>query len=269
MPIPFRPTALLVALALVSATACGDDTRLPTAYGVSRPPGSITDIGVLGAKAREVPVGDRVLLEGPLMALWSYAEIYDGLVWTLSDTRFAEANPTGTGGVWIRGLVPGTAALTVMGGSLKATIPISVLDTTDAPSPVVVDSVYLIEFERQGQRRYAPQIVLRDTSGRIGSAVIAARFELPGLGPGLQCAMLRTVFGAPTNLWHGDGAAPELSLEGPSGDRIPPDGVVLVQLTLRVPGPFAKRVTVQGRVAPGTPPTTYREGIDTDVLSCW
>jgi hypothetical protein len=176
--------------------------------------------------------------------------------------------PDGMDATWILGLVPGSAVLTVEGGGLRATILITVLDTLDAPTTVVVDDFFVIEYEEGGRWRYAPQIVLRDTAISPQSAAIAVRFELPNAGPSRRCAIRREVSGSPTNLLFGQGIAPELSLEGPPGYRVPADGMAVAHLTLRVPGPFAKVLTLQGRVVSGTPPTALRPGREVDPLSC-
>ena len=264
-----------------SATACRDT---PTAIGqdiLSLPrlpdPAAPTypQPGTIGASARELPVGGRVLLPNALYALLSYEEVYEGITWSSSDPLVVATSPA-TGplvpewmeSIWVLGLVPGSAVLTAEGGGLRATILITVLDTLDAPTTVVVDDFFVIEYEEGGRWRYAPQIVLRDTALSTQSAAIAVRFELPNAGASPPCAMRREVSGTPTNLLFGQGIAPELSLEGPQGYRIPAGGMAVAHLTLRVPGPFAKVLTLQGRVVSGTPPTALRPGREIDPLSC-
>jgi hypothetical protein len=258
----------------LSAAACSDAPLVPSqaAPHPHIPILPAVESGTVGFKVRELPIGGRVMVQGPITSLVSYDEVYDGLVWSSSDARVAALSPTGNG-VWIQGIEPGIAVLAVQGAEgghrMEATALITVLDTADAPSPVVIDDFYLTEYAQGGQWRYAPQVVLRDTSGTIGSAVIASWFELPNIGASRRCAMLRPVYGEPTNVWHGWGqSGPELYLQGPVGYRVPAGATVVAHLTLRIPGPHAKSLTLQGRVVPGTPPTAYREGFDTDLLTC-
>ena len=80
--------------------------------------------------------------------------------------------------------------------------------------------------------------------------------------------MLRTVQGAPDPLFRERYGEFELWLNGPAGYRVPNLAPVVARLTLRVPGPYAKTLTIQGRVVPGEWPTTYSRGVTNDVLSC-
>lgn len=267
-------TVTLAASFAVLAAACGD-APLPTAAPAPNPPTPLSPVvepGTIGVSAREIPIGGRALLQGPLTSLYTWDELYDGLSWSIDDSRIAELSVARSDVVSIRGLEPGNTVLSVYGEQaghrVRGVVFITVLDTVAAPSPVVVDDFYVIEYAVGGQWRYAPQIVLSDTSGRGGSAAIAAWFEMPNVGPSQHCAMLRPVDRAPTNLLHGWGTGPELYLDGPAGYRAPAGSAVVAHLTLRVPGPRAKELTLTGRVVPGTPPTAYREGIDTEVLSC-
>jgi hypothetical protein len=110
--------------------------------------------------------------------------------------------------------------------------------------------------------------VLRDTVGRLEAAVIAISIELPEAGRSPRCAMLRTVTGAGDPLFREYYGDFELWINGPAGYRVPSGQPVVAHLTLRVPGPYAKELTIQGRVVPGAWPTTYTGGIGRDVLSC-
>jgi hypothetical protein len=287
MPMPHPTLRTLVAACTfagvaASAAACRDTPtaidqnilslpRLPDPAAPTYP-----QPGTIGATARELPVGGRVLLPSALYPLLSHDdEVYEGIAWSSSDPLVAATSPA-TGplvpewmeSIWVLGLVPGSAVLTAEGGGLRAMILITVLDTSAAPTTVVVDDFFVIEYEEGGRWRYAPQIVIRDTALSPQSAAIAVRFELPNAGSSPPCAMRREVSGTPTNLLFGQGIAPELSLEGPPGYRIPAGGMAVAHLTLRVPGPFAKVLTLQGRVVSGTPPTALRPGRETDPLSC-
>jgi hypothetical protein len=153
---------------------------------------------------------------------------------------------------------------------VRAIVPITVLDTLQtAPSPVVVEDFYFIEVDAgDGNWGYAPHLVLRDTVGRFEAALINISFDLPGAGRSPPCSMLRTVTGTPDPVFRERYGDFELWINGPAGYRVPSGALGVAHLTLRVPGPYAKQLTIQGRVAPGEWPTTYTGGIANDVLSC-
>ena len=263
-----RNLTLVAVCSLVSLAACGDASTPP------RPPAQATSLpprnGTIGVAAREIPVGARVTLQGSL-ATSPYLDAVAGpYAWSTRDPSVAIANP-GMGPVsWILGVNPGVTELYVDASGVRATVPITVLDTLQsAPSPVVVEDFHVIEFGGEGGNwGYAPQLVLRDTVGRLEAAVIAISIELPEAGRSPRCAMLRTVTGAGDPLFRETYGEFELWINGPSGYRARRDQPVVAHLTLRVPGPYAKELTLQGRVVPGDWPTTYTAGVTGDVLSC-
>jgi hypothetical protein len=268
MCIPMRNVAFVAACSLLSLAACGDGVTPPppSAEATSLPPRS----GTIGVAAREIPLGGRVTLQGPLVTSPYLDEVPGPYAWSTRDPSVAVANP-GSGLVsWILGVKPGITELYVDANGVRATVPITVLDTLQsAPSPVVVEDFYVIEFGGEGGNwGYAPQLVLRDTVGRLEAAVIAISIELPEAGRSPRCAMLRTVTGAGDPLFREYYGDFELWINGPGGYRAPRDQPVIAHLTLRVPGPYAKELTIKGRVVPGDWPTTYSAGATGDVLSC-
>ena len=268
---PLIPFA--VAVALASAAGCSDapTSNLPSTALTGAPAGSSPALpqanGTLGFAAREIPVGQRVLLAGPLISSDRNTAISTPLSWRTTDPAVVSLSPT-QAVAWALGLEPGTSVVTVTGGSLAANIPITVLDVTTAPAPVVVEDFYVIEFGGAGGWGYAPQFVLRDSSGKAGSAVIGVSFDLPGAGLSPRCAMLRPVGAQKMELFHESYGDFELYVDGASMYRVPAGMPVVAHLTLRVPGPYAKELTLEGRVVPGTAPTTYSAGAVDDVLSC-
>lgn len=247
--------------------ACADSVTPPEPSAQST---ALPREGTIGVAGREIPVGASVRLQGPL-AISRYLEPVAGpYSWSTRDPSVALSSPGAGLGSLVRGLSPGATELYVDASGVRATVPIKVLDTLRAaPSPVVIEDFYFSEVDAgAGTWGYAPQLVLRDTVGRLEAAVISVSFELPGAGRTPVCAMLRTVTGAPDSLFHERYGDFELWINGPAGYRVPSGTPVVAHLTLRVPGPYAKELTIQGRVVPGEWPTTYTGGIANDVLSC-
>lgn len=264
----------VLAGALAAATACSDapTTSEPSTLLTGAPAGSSPALpqanGTLGFAAREIPVGARLLLQGPLVSSDRYTAISSPLTWRTTDPTIVALAPTQSV-AWVTGVRPGIGVVSVTGGALASNVPITVLGLTSAPGPVVVEDFYVIEFGGEGGWGYAPQFVLRDSSGKGGSAVIGLSMDLPDAGgPSPRCAMLRPVGTQPTELFHEEYGDFELSYNGSATYRVPAGKPVVAHLTLRVPGPFAKELTLEGRVVPGTWPTTYSGRVVEDVLSC-
>lgn len=262
---------LLAAGILVAAVACGDAPTTSAPQSIpSIPPGDTPPIpalgpGTIGVATLEIPVGTSVVLRGPLVSQSSGAVDDGTLTWLLSDSAVAKLHGPNSGTRILDGNKAGTTELTITGSRLQAKVRITVLDTTAAQSPVVVDDFHLIEIPDEDGVIYAPQLVLRDTSGRGASAVIGLWLEIPSVGGTTRCAMLRPIGRLPTELFH-DGDVGTLLLGWAS--HLANDSPVIAHVALRVPGPLAKEITVvAGRAAPGGWPPN-RAGSNEDVLSC-
>jgi hypothetical protein len=218
----------------------------------------------MGVTQREIPVGGRVLFAAPIYN--GSDEDWGPLTGDLSDQGVAawrELSPTS--GV-VEARTPGTSQMTVTGTRMKASVQIAVLDTSDAPSPIVVDDFHVIEVQDADEFAYAPRIVLRDTSGAAESAVIGIWFEIPQEGRTPRCAALRPVGSGSTEILRDYYGRFEVMLPV-TARRITTDQPVIAHLTLRVPGPFAKEVTLAGRIVPGDWPANRSLSND-DVMSC-
>ena len=272
MPLSSRSRLVVTVLALWLAPASGcSDLAAPESNQQSRSGQSVAtpaNAG-LGFLAREIPVGTSVLLWGPLVSLDTHFMIPGAITWSSNYPEVAGIGWSDANGAEVRGLNPGTAQITAAAPGGVAHVAVTVLAETANPSPIVVDDFYVIEFGGDaGGWGYAPQFVLRDTTGRGGSAVIGVWFELPGPnGRTPRCAMLRPVGAQPMELFHEAYGDFELWLSGASGDRATAGRNVVAHLTLRVPGPYAKELVLSGRMVPGDLPTTY-SGQGPDVLSC-
>ena len=256
---------------LTASTACSD-LAAPTVSQQSvagqSPPKVVN--ATIGFQAREIPVGTTVNLWGQLVSLDTHMAISGSVTWSSDNAEVATVSAASTQEAQVRGLRPGTAHITASTPGGVAQVAITVLAETTGPSPVVVDDFYVIEFGGEEGWGYAPQFVLRDTSGQQQSAVIGVSFDLPAAGgPSPRCAMLRPLAAQPMELFHESYGDYELWLNGPVGYRAPAGESAVAHLTLRVPGPYAKQLTLTGRIVRGGSfPTTYSSGWGRDVLSC-
>jgi hypothetical protein len=261
--LPRRPTTgldlrvLLLACSLIAtAIGCGD-AATSTPASSHKSPIVPAENGTFGFQAREIPIGQKMLLGGTLVSTSTGNVLYGSLTWSSSDSAivgFGASYDAQHGRVL--GLTPGRATVTATSVGGRANIPVTVLDTTSAPSPVVVDSFYVIEFGGNGDWSYLPWFVLHDASGKGTSAVIGVSLELPGLSPSPRCAMLRPVEAQPLPLLRTGYGYPEIPVPVYPGYRVPAGAEVVAHLTLRVPGPHATELTLKGSVVPGDVPET-------------
>lgn len=172
---------------------------------------------------------------------------------------------------YVVGVRPGTTIVEGAAEGATATISVTVLAPAPASavSPVVVDFRMLEVQYSPGSNfwSYAPELVLRDTTGRGGTAVIALSVDLPGLGTPPICHMLRPVGSSPTEVFHETYGDFELTMDGGGGARVSGTEAI-AHITLRIPGPAAMTIDVRGPIVPGSLPTTYTGGSLADVLSC-
>jgi hypothetical protein len=262
-----RTTRSLLPLvaALLAPTACGDATTTPAAVQTqsAAPPAPPLWFGSIGARALEIPLGERVFLTGPVY--WGYNEDYSDLVGIVDDSSVATWRRLGPQSGFVEAGRAGTTYLTLRGTHAQAKLPVTVLERTSAPAPVVVD-FSVIEIQESDQFGYTPQIVVRDTSGRGESAVIGVWFEHPSFGRTQRCAMVRRITRDSTPVFHDAYGDFELWFPAVTG-RLSDFDPVIAHVTLRAPGPSATELTVAGRVVRGDWPP-YRSSTIADALSC-
>jgi hypothetical protein len=104
---------------------------------------------------------------------------------------------------------------------------------------------------------YVPQLVLRDSSVREGSAVIAARFDMPALaGPLPSCAMNRPIgLFADVPIFHAL-YYDEYEIMIGRSDRSA-TGEVVAHLTVRTPEGTAATLILRGPIDQGAIPANY------------
>ena len=229
-----------------------------------------------GQAAREILVNTHLVAHGP----WdSSTDNWPATTWRSGDPSIATVEPW-TSSPWgnpqfgyVVGIRPGTTVVEGTGGGATATIAVTVLAPAPASavSPVVVDFRMLeLEFGAPGSNSwyYAPELVLRDTTGRGGTAVIALSVDLPGIGTSFPCHMLRPVGSSPTEVLHESHGQFEFSFYDLDSAARASGTETVAHITLRIPGPAAMTIDVRGPIVPGSRPTTYTGGYAGDVLSC-
>jgi hypothetical protein len=245
---------------LAGVTACLDDPL--TSSGRAQPPSQppalpevvIPAMGDVTVDVTELvlPVGDSALLRGPLRRKSDGMALPDVSTASSDDASVLQLTAAGVETYRVRALRAGRTGVTLQQFGRTFTVPVQVLDTTAAPSPVVVARFGVREFGSAPPFAYAPMIELRDTSAVGPSHAIGVWFELPDGSRTPRCrfilpvdATTRELF--PTVIGDYDGLY-SLFIDVPATYRIPRRQPIVAHLTLRVPGPFAKELVVQGEV---------------------
>ena len=275
--VEFAPDALLAPSTTYALTAngvanlAGTPLAAPTSIPFTTSATAPTTIVPRGQAAREIPVNSHFLAFGPWEAGTGNAL---PTVWRSRDPSIATASSWGnsqTDGEVV-GIRPGTTVVegTTQGGTVTISVTVLAPAPASAVSPVIVDFRMLeLQSASPGSNSwyYAPELVLRDTTGRGATAIIALSVDLPGLGGSPTCHMLRPVGSSPTEVFHESYGDFELTIDGGAGTRVSGTEAV-AHITLRIPGPAAMTIDVRGPIVPGSPPTTYTGGYLADVLSC-
>jgi len=249
----------------------GTPLAAPTSTSFTTSATAPTTIVPRGQAAREILVNSHFLAFGPWEAGTGNAL---PTVWRSRDPSIATATSWGnsqTDGEVV-GIRPGTTIVegTTQGGTVTISVTVLAPAPAAAASPVVVDFRMLeLQSAPAGSNSwfYAPELVVRDTTGRGGTAVIALSVDLPGMGIPPTCHMLRPVGSSPTEVFHESYGDFELTYDAGGGARASGTEAV-AHITLRIPGPAAMIIDVPGPIVPGSMPTTYTGGYSADVLSC-
>ena len=273
--VEFTPSALLTPSTGYSLTVNGVLSLAGTplaastsiAFTTAGTVGSGSAIVPYGQAVREILVGSHFLANG-LVASGSGVSLPTD--WRSRDPSIATVVPLGNSYGYVVGIRPGTTF--IEGSALGATATIAVTVLPPAPastvSPVVVDFRMLeVRYDPASSFwSYAPEIVLVDTTGRGGSAILGVSFDLPGLGGSPTCIMDRAVGSDPLTVFHESYGDFELTIDG--GGTRASGSEALAHVTLRVPGPAAMTIDVRGPIVPGSVPTGYSAPLRGDVLSC-
>jgi len=225
-----------------------------------------------GQATREIPVDSHFIAYSPYASDGQSGSKDLPTTWRSRDPSIATVESWGSSQYgYVVGDRPGTTIVEGVAQGATATISVTVLAPapTSAVSPVVVDFRMLEVQYSAGSNfwSYAPELVVRDTTGRGGTAVIAVSFDLPGLGTPPMCHLLRPVGSSPTEVFHETYGDFELTLDGGGGARVSGTEAI-AHITLRIPGPAAMTIDVPGPIVPGSFPTTYTGGYPVDALTC-
>lgn len=273
--VEFTPSTLLAPLTTYSLTVSGVASLSGTSlaatsifFTTSTTTGPGSAIAPGGQAVREILVNSHFLARG-LVASGTGAPL--STTWRSRDPSIATVEAFGfVGSGYVVGIRPGSTV--IEGSALGTTAAIAVTVLAPAPSSVVspvVIAFRMLEFHYDDAPNfwsYAPDIVLVDSTGRGGSAIVAASFDLPGLGSSVTCVMDRAVGSDPFQVFHEKYGDFELTLE--SGLQRASGSEAVAHITLRIPGPAALKLDVRGPIVPGSVPTTYSDGWYTDALSC-
>ena len=157
-----------------------------------------------------------------------------------------------------------TAAMDRRGASLATPIRAEFATrSATAASALVIGAFSVIEFEYEPGRGfwYAPQILVKETSGKGSATVYSLEVTLPGLGyTGRICSKGMYVAPGGSRQLVGE-IYGDWELEyGPSAARLTP-GVATVTIAFRDETGRSGTLTANGPVTPGALPTTYTGGV--------
>ena len=281
--VEFTPSALLAPLTTYSLTVGGvanlsgtplvAPTSITFTTSTSTSPDSV--IAPRGQAAREIPVNSSFFAHGPISV--SGYPLPVPVTWRNTDPSVATVEPFGTdsGEATVTGIRPGTTV--IEGSALGVTVTIAV--TVLAPAPVSAVSPVTMDFRMfewhfnpaSNFWHYSPQIVLVDTTGSGGSAIVGVSFDLPfpnqGVVRSINCVMDRAVGSDPLEVFHAETGGFELLMNFNNGQRVSGSEAV-AHVILRIPGPAAMTIDVRGPILPGSFPPTYTGAAFADVLSC-
>jgi len=220
----------------------------------------------LDTGAREIAAGASILLSGWVALTSTGEQLQTPIVWSTPGPAIVALWSIGPQAVRITALEPGVT--TVQAGVNNATrsLAVTVLPVTSQPSTLVAVDFRMLEVQIGDSWEYAPQLVLRDESAKGGSALIAVKFEVPGLGATPSCAMVRPVGPAPVEIFHEMYGDFELAIGG--GALRASAGDAIARLTVRTGDGTAATLVLRGPIVPGSLPTTYSSGLFSGALAC-
>ena len=250
--------SIIAASLLAGVAGCLDEPL--TSSGGAQPPSQppsipevvIGDQGEITADVTELmlPVGDSATLRGPLRLKSDGRPLSGGSTASSDDGSILQLVEAGFQTYRVRALRAGRTTVSMQQSGRIFTVPVLVLDTTSAPSPVVVGRFGVREIGSEPSFTYVPQIELRDTSAAGPSDAIGVWFELPDGSRTSRCAFVLPIGATTSELFPlmMDVREYPISITVPATYRLPSGQPIVAHLTLRVPGPFAKEVVVQGEV---------------------
>lgn len=262
MRLPTVASAALV-LYVAAALACSEpptQTGSPP-VGVQSPtrPPTLYPTIELTARARTMLVGDVDLVRGVVAMPGSPGQTDPTLWWKTSDSTVATLEPLEEWVGRVHARSPGTTVITAYLPAYEkmstASFPVTVLAASSAPSPIVIEDFYVEEHadpDTPGQWRYAPQLVLRDSTAATGRAVVKLSFDIAGVGASLDCWTDVALGGAPIAVGRGPVGEYRLTLARP-GARAAPGAEAVARITVRLTDAIGVRLSARGAVIPNYP----------------
>ena len=271
MRLPFRfrlITAATLGSWLATLFACsesGTDPAGPTSAQSAIPTVAAPVVVLnLDTGPRELAVGASTVLVGGVN-LPTGEQLQTPIAWSSPGPVLA-IQQLGPQAARITAREPGVTILQASVNGTTRKLDVTVLPVTTQPSTIVAVDFRMLEVQTGSNSwEYAPQLVLRDDSARGGSALIAANFEVPGLGRAPSCSMVRLVGAAPVEIFHEMYGDFELTIG--SGLRASA-GDAVARLTIRTADGTAATLELHGPIVPGSWPTTYSGGLFSGALAC-
>jgi hypothetical protein len=275
--VEFTPSTLLAPLTTYSLTVsnvknlAGVPLAAPTSipFTTSTTVGSDPTIAFYAQAVREIPVNSSFRARAFVSSTGAIPTS-----WRSRDPSIATVDSVD---IWygrVVGIRPGTTV--IEGSALGVTDSIVVTVLAPAPasavSPVVIGFRMLEVEARFGPASnfwsFAPELVLVDTTGRGGSAIIGVSFDFPGLVSFAPCVMDRAVGPDPLALASETYGTFDVWNDGYYGRWSGSEAIAHV--TLRIPGPAAMTVDVRGPIVPIVPSSlpTVSGGSLADMPSC-
>ena len=251
-------TIVRLLLAALAATACGDSPE-PT-FSIHRvpptqPPSPFTPADAIYLDPeRSALVGDTMWLRGYVRRDGERGP--DTLIWEVQSPDIASIEVVEKDRIRLHTLRTGrTTVIAHTTGSrapLSATLRVNVLARSAEPSPIVADEFRIIEFRSPfigGGWGYAPQLTLRDTTGRASSRVVALTVEFPDVGPPVRCWADRVLGTTPWTVFAAVGSMDGLSVF--RDHAVDPAAKAVARVTVRLADTLGVLLTARGTLAPG------------------
>ena len=186
------------------------------------------------------------------------AELTDPqLEWIGSDWSIARFQPTGARSANLQGVLPGLTRIAARVNGISATLPIEVKPgAAGCTGTLVIESFSMLEVQYSTSTRwfYAPQVRVRESTGRGTADVIQSDFTIPGLGAAPPYYRLRRVkAGESRDLFQEVYGDFELTIDGAGRATA---GLAELRLTVHDAAGY-HTLTATGPVVPGIFPTTY------------
>ena len=267
---------VLTLAGLVSITACRDAAapEYTNAYAQTVPPSPPKPADAIFLDPeRSILVGDSTMLGAYVLRDGHRGP--DTLSWEVQSPGIASIEVVGKDRIRVHGLRPGqtkvTAHTTGASAPLSSAMQVRILARSAEPSPIVADEFRIIEFSSPflglttGVWGYAPQLTLRDATGRGSSKVVALTVEFPSIGPPVFCAADRVVAASAWAVF-----APVGSMDGvyrfPDRD-VDPAAEAVARVTVRLSDTVGVLLVAKGMIVPGTWQAGWPEPLE-EVAAC-